>query len=133
MIQLRVKCPACGRTLMKSSPKIDGKPSALLNISYGGRSGRLYLSAVYGSYQILCDINVPSGKVARFFCPNCRSLLRSSRKCEQCKAPMAAFKLRDGGKIQICSRRGCKKHLLEFQDPESELEAFYKSYTSSFH
>jgi len=46
---------------------------------------------------------------------------------------MAAFKLRDGGKIQICSRRGCKKHLLEFQDPESELEAFYKSYTSSFH
>jgi hypothetical protein len=38
---------------------------------------------------------------------------------------MSALQMGKGGMIQFCSRRGCKKHLLEFDDPEADLKAFY--------
>ena len=55
-----------------------------------------------------------------------------TRLCEICKAPMVSFGFKEGGIIQICSRRGCKKHLIEFEDPEVELRAFYEKYSVFF-
>ncbi|MDD2773472.1 MAG: class I tRNA ligase family protein [Elusimicrobiales bacterium] len=132
MLQLSVKCPHCGKTLMDAGRKMDGRPAIKICLSYAGKKGMLYLSSIYGSYSTGLPFTVPPGKVAGFRCPHCDADLKSTRKCDVCGAQMVAFELKHGGHVQICSRKDCKKHVLEFQDPKSELEAFYKSYAKSF-
>jgi ssDNA-binding Zn-finger/Zn-ribbon topoisomerase 1 len=56
----------------------------------------------------------------------------STRICEKCNAEMVLMEIEDGGNIQICSRKGCKKHLLEFEDLQTELKAFYNVYSTFF-
>jgi methionyl-tRNA synthetase len=92
----------------------------------------LYLSSVYGSYKVETEIDVPKSKIAGFRCPHCDADLKSTRKCDICNAQMVAFDLKEGGQVQICSRRGCKKHIVEFENPKTELEAFYKSYIKAY-
>lgn len=128
MISVSVKCPHCGKSLMNNKKLIDGKPSIMVKLTYAGKKGMLYLISLYGSYNIETDINVPNSKIAGFRCPHCDADLKSTRRCELCNAPMVAFDLRKGGQVQICSRRGCKKHLIEFENPGKELEAFYDYY-----
>jgi hypothetical protein len=41
---------------------------------------------------------------------------------------MTFFELVQGGKVQICSRRGCKKHLIEFSDLSQEISTLYNTY-----
>ena len=113
---------------MNSSKKLDGAPSIEVNLTYAGKHAPLYLSSLYGSYKAETELNMPVGKVAGFRCPHCKADLKSTRKCDACGSQMIAFELKAGGQVQICSRRGCKKHVLEFQDADSELQAFYKSY-----
>lgn len=132
MIQVSVKCPKCGKSLMNASHRLDAKPSIMITLSYAGKKAPLFLSSLYGSYAADTSINIPPGKIAGFRCPQCKGDLKSTRKCERCSAQMVAFDLKQGGQVQICARRGCKKHVLEFQDPECELQAFYKSYSTSF-
>jgi methionyl-tRNA synthetase len=132
MIQVKVKCPHCGESLMDEEIKIDDRPSVRLNIQWGGERGRLRLSSLYGSYKVDSQLSVPEGEVVKFFCPHCNAELASSRSCEQCHAPMVSMKFAQGGTVQICSRRGCKKHLIEFENLESELRAFYEKYSLFF-
>lgn len=132
MIQLDVKCPHCGKTLMSKELKIDNNPSVKVKIEYKGKIGRLNLSSLYGSYNINLELDIPKGEIAKFFCPYCSIELKSTRICEVCKAPMVAFKSVRGGTVQICSRYGCKKHLIEFEDLETEIEAFYDAYSTFF-
>ena len=132
MLQVSVKCPHCSKTLMDPARKVDGKSSISICLSYAGKKGMLSMSALYGSYAVEQPFDIPQGKVAGFRCPHCDADLKSTRKCDSCGAQMVAFDLRGGGQVQICSRKGCKKHVLEFQDPKTELEAFYKSYAKSF-
>jgi len=128
MVSVQVKCPHCGKALMNSAKKLDGVPSIEVNLTYAGKHAPLYLSSLYGSYKVETELNMPAGKVAGFRCPHCKVDLKSTRKCDACSSQMIAFELKAGGQVQICSRRGCKKHVLEFQDPAGELQAFYKSY-----
>jgi len=128
MIQVNVKCPHCGKSLMEEGHKIDGHPSVKVLIEYEKKKSSLYLSSLYGSYNIETEVFVPEKKIAQFFCPNCQKELKSTRLCELCQAPMVAMNFESGGIIQICSRRGCKKHLIEFDKLESELSAFYNKY-----
>jgi len=128
MISISVKCPCCGKSLVNSAKKLDKHPCLEVNLTYAGHHAPLYLSSVYGSYSVETSLNVPVGKVAGFRCPHCKGDLKIARKCEACGAQMVAFDLKEGGQVHICSKRGCKKHLLEFQDPAGELLAFYKSY-----
>jgi len=132
MIQVNVKCPHCGKSLMDEEKKIDDHPSVKLNIQYGGERGRLRLSSLYGSFNIDCQLSIPEGEVARLFCPHCNAELTGPRMCEQCDAPMVSMKFVEGGSVEICSRRGCKKHLIEFENLESELRAFYEKYSLFF-
>jgi methionyl-tRNA synthetase len=132
MIQVNVKCPHCGKSLMDDQIKIDDHPSVKLNIQWGGERGRLRLSSLYGSYNIDSQLPVPEGEVAKFFCPQCNAELTSSRTCEQCNAAMVSMKFVEGGAVEICSRRGCRKHLIEFEDLQSELRAFYEKYSLFF-
>jgi methionyl-tRNA synthetase len=113
---------------MEEKHKIDGHPSLKVLIEYEKKKGFLRLSSLYGSYNIETEVFVPQKKIAQFFCPHCQKELKSTRICEFCQAPMVAMNFESGGIIQICSRRGCKKHLIEFDKLESELSAFYNKY-----
>jgi methionyl-tRNA synthetase len=128
MISVAVKCPNCGKSLMNSAKKLDAAPSIEVTLSYAGKRAPLFLSSMYGSYKVETELTMPVGKVAGFRCTHCDADLKSTRKCDACGSQMIAFELKAGGQVQICSRRGCKKHVLEFQDADSELQAFYKSY-----
>jgi methionyl-tRNA synthetase len=112
--------------------KIDEHPSVKLNIQWGGEKGRLRLSSLYGSYNIDSELPVLVGDVAKFFCPHCNANLAGSRNCEECSAPMVPLKFAEGSTVQICSRRGCKKHLIEFEELETALRAFYDKYSPFF-
>jgi hypothetical protein len=48
-----------------------------------------------------------------FFCPHCHAHLIGASACPECEAPMVPMIVRGGGIVQICSRRGCKGHLLD--------------------
>lgn len=132
MINLYLKCPNCRKSLMDKSKKLGGYPSVVVKLTYAGKNSPLYLSSVYGSYEVETDINVPVGKIAGFRCPYCKTDLKIFRKCDVCGAQMVAFDLKEGGQVHICSRRGCKKHILEFENPDKEIEAFYLSYLKAF-
>lgn len=132
MIKVRVKCGRCGESLMDEEAKIDSKPSIKVLAQTGAKKGELHLSAVYGSYRIKPGMDIKKGKVAKFFCPHCKKELAGSRTCDKCSAPMIPLSLHDGGQVQICARRGCKKHLIEFEDPEAELRAFYSAYSTFY-
>ncbi|MBI4669020.1 MAG: hypothetical protein HY747_07515 [Elusimicrobia bacterium] len=132
MIQVDLKCPHCGHSLMDEQNRIDDHPSVRVTAKFGNKKGDLRLSSLYGSYKIDISVPCPKGKVAQLFCPHCRLELKTTRICEICRAPMAAFGFKEGGTIQVCSRRGCKKHLIEFEDPEAELRLFYNKYSTFF-
>lgn len=128
MVSVSVKCPHCGKSLMSAGKKLDNTKAIEVNLTYAGKHAPLYMSALYGSFLVETDLSIPAGKVGGFRCPHCAADMKSTRKCETCGSQMVAFDLKGGGQVQICSRRGCKKHVLEFQDADSELEAFYSSY-----
>jgi len=132
MMSVSVKCPHCGKSLMDPSKKLNGKPAIAVHMTYAGKNAPLYLSSLYGSYDVETALPIPLSKIAGFRCPHCKADLKSTRKCDVCAAQMVAFDLKQGGQVQICARRGCKKHILEFQDPNNELQSFYKSYIKSF-
>lgn len=132
MIEVKVKCIHCGKSLMDEGFEIDDHPSIKVIIEYKGKQGILRLSSLYGSYNIDSEIDVPKGEIARFFCPHCRSDMTRGRMCDECGAPMVTFECASGGYLRICSRRGCKKHLVEFEDLETEIKAFYDAYSTFF-
>lgn len=132
MIQLNMQCVHCGKSLMDESNKIDNYPSIALVAGYGKKKGKLYLSSLYGSYHIDIRIPCPTGKIAQFFCPHCKKELKTIDKCNLCGAPIVSFAFVEGGALLICSRRGCKRHLVEFEDLEQELKTFYNKYSLFF-
>ena len=129
MIKLEVKCPHCKKSLMDEEHKIDNNPSVSFIIESEKGRGWLRLSSLYGSYNKESEFPVSEGEIMRMFCPHCDSNLRVTRDCERCGAPMVATKIIGGAMIEICSRWGCKKHLIEFENLESELSTFYDKYS----
>ncbi|MDI6740447.1 MAG: hypothetical protein QME74_08805, partial [Candidatus Edwardsbacteria bacterium] len=133
---LKVKCPVCKKSLMDPRHRLDDQPSVgleavlprLSGVNWGKR-GWLRLSSVYGSYAIESEFPIPKDSVARLFCPKCKAELKSTVACELCLAPMIPQMLEEGGRIFICSRRGCRKHFLEFEDVDGALAKFYDTYT----
>jgi methionyl-tRNA synthetase len=100
----------------------------MVKFSYAAKKGSAYLSSLYGSYNSELPFAIPEHKVAGFRCPHCDADLKTDRKCDVCGSHMVALDLTQGGNVQFCSRKGCRKHLLEFSDFDTELEAFYKAY-----
>jgi hypothetical protein len=112
--------------------KIDGYPSVHMLFECKGKKGELYLSSLYGKHNSKIPSFVSEGDALTFFCPWCKTSLMSTRLCEKCNAQMVLMNIEDGGNIQICSRKGCKKHILEFEDLQTELKAFYNVYSTFF-
>jgi len=129
MIHLKLKCHHCGESLMDPDFEIDDHPSVKILVASNGDTGLLRLSSRYGSYNKESEIDIPDGDIVRVFCPHCKDDMKSSRLCYECKAPMVTFESLLGGYVRVCSRWGCKKHLIEFEDLETELRAFHSKYS----
>jgi NADH-quinone oxidoreductase subunit E len=110
---VQVSCPRCNHTLMDPSYAIDGYPSIRVTASFGQKHGWLRLSSMYGSYHVFSEHEIPLDTIVHFFCPHCHAELIGASLCPSCNAPMIPMIVRGGGVVQICSRRGCKNHMLD--------------------
>jgi len=110
---IEVSCPRCYHSLMDSKHLVDGHPSIRVTASFERMHGRLSLSCLYGSYTVSSEYVIPSGSVLNFFCPHCHAELSGGSDCAECGAPMVPMIVRGGGMVQICSRHGCKNHMLD--------------------
>lgn len=128
LIALRTKCPHCKKSFMDPYDQINGKPSIKVDIEANGKKGRLRLCSYYGCFDHKSSIELPKDKPIKFFCPHCNKELTSSNKCEECGAPMIPFALEKGGKVYICSKVGCKKHFISFQDVSDALRKLYNEF-----
>jgi NADH:ubiquinone oxidoreductase subunit E len=110
---IEVSCSRCNHSLMDSRHLIDGQPVIRVTVSFGNRHGRMLLSSLYGSYNVASEYEIPPDTIVQMFCPHCHAELIGGGKCGECGASMVPMIVRGGGVVQICSRRGCKGHILD--------------------
>lgn len=110
---VEVSCSRCNHSLMDPEFIIDGHPAIRVTISFGNKYGWMALSSLYGSYNVESLHEIPKDTVVNIFCPHCHAQLIGGAKCAECGAPMVPMIVRGGGVVQICSRRGCKGHMLD--------------------
>jgi NADH-quinone oxidoreductase subunit E len=110
---VEVSCARCNHSLMDPRHPIDGYPSIRVTVSFGEKHGWFALSSLYGSYNVESEYDLPAETIADVFCPHCHAELVGAGACGECGAPMVPMIVRGGGIVQICSRRGCKGHLLD--------------------
>jgi ssDNA-binding Zn-finger/Zn-ribbon topoisomerase 1 len=113
---------------MDNEHTVDNEPSVKLYLRIGEKEGYIWLSSIYGSYNLESTIDIEDGEIAQFKCPHCFDPVPTSEVCNECGAPLVDFHLDDGGKVSICSRAGCKKHSIEFEDLSTALTHFYNAY-----
>lgn len=128
LISLKVKCPSCKKSLMDYTQYLNGKPSIKVHIKLGNSKGVINLCSTYGCYEKLSNIELIDGKIARLFCPHCKKELTGTTVCDNCDAPIIDLNLDKGGKVHVCSRIGCKKHFVSFEDIYDTLSNFYGTY-----
>jgi hypothetical protein len=112
---VELRCPRCSHSLMDAAHKIDGYPAVRVTAAFDGSHGWIRLSSLYGSAVVESEHEVPPDVVVDFFCPHCHAELTGAGPCPVCEAPMVPLILRDGGVVQICSRRGCRYHMLDLE------------------
>jgi len=127
-VSLSLKCRYCGESLMDKSVLVDNEPSIRLLVKNANQKGVIHLSSIYGSYNYTCDIDIPKGDIAEFYCPHCNKDLNSKTECLSCGGDMVSFYLDMGGKVSICARSGCKNHHVEFEDLSLALKKLYQEY-----
>ncbi len=110
---LELSCARCNHSLMDPENMIDEYPSIKLTLSFERMHGWLRLSSLYGSFNIESEYEIPPGVVCNFFCPHCHAEMRGGSPCPDCSSITVPMIVRGGGMIQICSRRGCKWHMLD--------------------
>jgi NADH-quinone oxidoreductase subunit E len=110
---LEVSCARCNHSLMDPRDLIDGHPPIRVTASFGNKHCRLLLSSLYGSYEVWSEHEIPPDTIVHMFCPHCHAELIGSTKCPECEAGMVPMIVRGGGVVQICTRRGCKGHMLD--------------------
>ncbi|MBL7186578.1 MAG: NAD(P)H-dependent oxidoreductase subunit E [Phycisphaerae bacterium] len=110
---ISVSCPHCNRSLMDETLPIDGYPSIKVNITHDHEEGWLRLSCLYGSHNIAAELDIPGNTVVKIHCPHCGLEILCTSDCSMCRAPMVPMLVHGGGVVKICSRRGCKNHMLD--------------------
>ncbi len=114
---VEVSCARCNHSLMDAEHLVDGHPSIRITVAFNSVHGHLWLSSLYGSFNVEADHEIPMDTVADFFCPHCHAHLTGSSNCPVCETPMVPMIVRGGGIVQICSRRGCQGHILDVGGP----------------
>jgi NADH-quinone oxidoreductase subunit E len=112
MFPLNVSCPSCGKSLMDPDHFMDGHPSVRFDFSCNGDKGWMRLSSLYGSHAVALEHEAPANALATLSCPHCMGELPSFSRCPECGASMAALLVGDGCSWEICTRSGCRGHLL---------------------
>ena len=115
-----VSCARCNHSLMDPRHLIDGHPAIRVTISFGNKHGRLTLSSLYGSYHMDSEHEIPPDTIVQMFCPHCHAELIGGASCGECGAPMVPMIVKGGGIVQICSRRGCRGHMLDLSGTSFE-------------
>jgi len=128
IIAVNVKCPHCRKSLMDNEYQLVDKPSIKLNIEMADQRGTLHLCSIYGCYEHESDIDLPKGEIASIYCPHCNKRIVSEETCDVCDANMVPLVLEMGGRVSICSRAGCTKHYVAFEDLSDAIRKFYKEY-----
>ncbi len=127
-VSLSVLCPHCRKSLMDTEEKLNGHPSIKLNIKTENNRGTIRLCSVYECFDHEADIPLKEGEIVEFTCPHCNKELLVKEECKICGAPMVTFVLTTGGRVSICSRKGCSNHYVAFEDLSTELRRFYNEY-----
>jgi len=123
-IRVQVNCPTCNGSLMEPGVKVDALDSILFLAKVGNSRGHLYLSQIYGSYsKIFRQADDITGSIVECSCPRCNTPFPVVGTCK-CEAPIISLNLKDGGNINVCTRNGCKKHSLEFEDIDQAFSLF---------
>ena len=123
-IKILVKCPICNESLMNSERRIDDLPSIDLKAKVGNNFGHIYLSQIYGSYnKVFENVDDLKDSLTEFSCSHCNSVFPAKETCD-CKADIISLALQIGGTIKFCTRNGCKKHSLEFENAEDAFRLF---------
>jgi NADH-quinone oxidoreductase subunit E len=112
---IEVSCPRCNHSLMDERHLIDDHPSIRITMSFGRSHGWLRLSSLYGSYSLQSEYEIPMDTIVNLFCPHCHAELIGGANCSTCGAPMVPMMVLGGGMAQICSRRGCRAHMLDLE------------------
>jgi len=128
VVSIELKCPHCRISLMDKETLIDEKPTIKLNIQTSSSFGTIRLCSIYGCFKHVCDISLKEGETVRFFCQDCNQEIKGKTPCEVCDAPMISFPIKSGGKVNFCSRKGCKNHFVAFEDLDTEIKKFYDEY-----
>lgn len=110
---VKLRCPHCNHSFQDQGFLIDEFPSVRLTVSFGQKHGWIRLSSLYGSYSIKSEYKIPLDTIVHFFCPHCHAELVGASSCPACNAPMVPMVIHGGGMVHICSRRGCKNHMLD--------------------
>ncbi len=110
---VEVSCPRCNHSAMDAGVTVDGYPSIRVTTSFGAKHGWLRLSSLYGSHNVSSEHEIPEGSIVHFFCPHCHADLTSSKDCSRCSAPVVQMTVGGGGMLQMCSRKGCRSHMLD--------------------
>ena len=115
-ILLEAICPHCQAALTR------GEWIELKLRHDDGRAGEVALSTYFNDYGVRLPFDIADGTVVTFFCPHCHAPLNRDFPCTLCGAPMFTLGIHGGGKVDACSRKGCKGHALGgFNDPDELL------------
>lgn len=128
MVSVSVICPFCKKSLMDKNYLLLEKPSVKLKIKTKDASGWIRLCSIYGSYEHESDISISDDEIVEFSCPHCNQILNTTELCDKCNAPMVGFLLDKGGKVAICSRKGCSKHYVAFEEIGIMLKKFFDEF-----
>ena len=101
---------------MDDTHLVDNCPSIFLKLITDKDEGPIRLSSVWNSYNYLSDIEIPKGSIVKMACTHCNSELIGKSRCDNCNAPMISYDLDLGGRVDICSRVGCKNHFVKLVD-----------------
>lgn len=129
IISFEVKCPHCRTSLMNSEKKLNGKPTIEMDVEYNSVKGKLNLCSNYGCFDHESDLKIDYNAIADFYCPHCGIPLATDVKCEACDAPMLTFGIKSGGRVSICSRKGCTKHYVAFQNLNDAIRKFHEEFS----
>lgn len=131
-VNLTVKCPHCGKSLMDETHLIKEHPSIKINIETERDRGILWLCSTYGCFMHENNIELKDKELVKFFCPHCNKSLLREILCKKCKAPMAGMNINVGGKVNICSRKGCDNHYIVFEDLNDAINLLYDKFDVNY-
>ncbi len=130
VVSLSVKCPHCQTVLNDENHLINNHPAIKVVVETNiKQKGFIWLSSIYGDYNYSCEFPIPDGEIVRMYCPECQTeLKRKNLECDICGAPLISFLCNIGGRVNICSRNGCKNHYVVFEDLDTTIRKFYDEY-----